>query len=1425
MRTFLDLLGMNPLRPLVLYGADDDGGSSSSSDDGGGSDDSGQSFSDAFASARAEQGSGGTFEWQGNSYTTNYAGEDNDPAPAAATTTAATTTSRDDDDDGGSVISNITRDIQMGLGIIEQDQDFVDRTAATIERTQGSDAASNYAAGRVDDGFVDNYNVSTVTTADTAATPRTDFSDAASFSEAFAAARESLGAGKTFTFGGQEYSTAIAGEDPELDAAIAAQTDPVGTSATEAYGQLADTMAGSGALNLSGATGLTDQQLADDAMGVGSGVGFPDLTEDVFGPFLPGQEPEDFDPGSGPTIFTGGIDASDPRGDQIVSPTGTGIGISESQTPISDELQETLDQIGGGAGTTIEDLLPPGEGEGTGTTLQNMEQQERFERQSELADADPTGQSTATGTLLSDGTAIDTFVVDDPVTGGPATFEVTTLPDGESSTQQVNYTDDQGNQFNTLSGARLSGAENINRVTSPLQTSTQRDPRTLAVTQAGFLPDLSNVGAGITNLLSSLRGDPATATDPAPLPIDDPNADTFTLSDGTIIRRGEEGTGNLFGQTLADAYGLVQSGKRSIGNLFGFDMGTGKLDDAALLSQEQFRTLTPEMQQRLTDPIYGEDGINFSALTAKVGRTAPIALAAISNPLIAGGLTVGDVGLASDQAIDQAFDAGEFGPASPEYLQSMKDEARLKNTIPAAALGYLSNLIPGFVSKTLPGRIAASAGEEAVQEGFFEPNLAAFTASAAGDFDYNPTFDPEAATVGGLTGAGAAVLPGMTTRTTQTTRADGAGPQGIQTGSPAGPAAPAGDVISGAPLLPRLDGIDTPPTTSVAPAQVVAPAARDVAPSITIPGTNVTVQQISPAQIAAPTQADSNVGVSSLGTGGSFQQPTTPLRLAPPPSQENVVDLPSRLNLSVPEVQTESPTLDMSQANVSVGDTIGGLSISDSQGVNLGGDSLSNLDPRRTNPGSFMNLQGENVGTINQAPIGEPVGRLIQNEDGSSTIQVGSRIEGGQTGARDNFTSVAVTVPPNATAEQLNQANREALQNWRSNYEGVTSSDQLQANTGRVSVTEGPAGQPITEPEIGSNVVDMSGMFTRPEAGDTVPTVDLSRLNQPQVQDGIASLPAGDVITNQAAADAAMGRVTPEVDISRINQVDPTRGLSPLQLTPEMRVSPTAPEIIQDEVASTGALSNETAQRIALENNLSMQEVANIAEQAMGVTESQATGPRTEVDVAQTIDLADATPSANQLAADEAMGRGEATEFVFEGEVLSPEAEVSVDVETPAEGQTIEGTLGSRDVATTVDVPVDTTVDGTTRPPIRTTVPPVDTTVTTERTTARGTDTAPRDEDEDVTVEVEDPSGPGGPGDEDDGITVAVGEAADDDDEVTQEDAPFECPDGYEAVLIDGEWRCQKIDAEPEKVRPTGGSYYQPRNPSLAATAKAYRFR
>jgi hypothetical protein len=273
--------------------------------------------------------------------------------------------------------------------------------------------------------------------------------------------------------------------------------------------------------------------------------------------------------------------------------------------------------------------------------------------------------------------------------------------------------------------------------------------------------------------------------------------------------------------------------------------------------------------------------------------------------------------------------------------------------------------------------------------------------------------------------------------------------------------------------------------------------------------------------------------------------------------------------------------------------------------------------------------------------------------------------------------------------------------------------------------------------------------------------------------------------------------------------------------------------IISLEVAQTGALSAETAQKVAQDNNLSMQEVANMAESAMGIEQSEATGPRTDVATAATVDVVDATPSANQLAAEEAMGRG-AAEFVFDGEVLSPtDTEVSTEVETPAEGQTIEGTVGSRDVAAVVDVPVDTSTPTTTPPPTDTSrrTPPTTTPETIRA--VRSTDTAPRDEDEEevVEVEVDEPTtgGPGGPAQEED-VEVEVGATVDtdDDDDDTAEEAPFECPEGFEAVQINGEWRCQKIGDDTPKVgrmRPTGGSYYQPRNPSLAATAKAYRFR
>ena len=44
-----------------------------------------------------------------------------------------------------------------------------------------------------------------------AAAPKTDFSDADSFGEAFAEARSNLGPGETFTYNGTTFSTAVFG--------------------------------------------------------------------------------------------------------------------------------------------------------------------------------------------------------------------------------------------------------------------------------------------------------------------------------------------------------------------------------------------------------------------------------------------------------------------------------------------------------------------------------------------------------------------------------------------------------------------------------------------------------------------------------------------------------------------------------------------------------------------------------------------------------------------------------------------------------------------------------------------------------------------------------------------------------------------------------------------------------------------------------------------------------------------------------------------------------------------------------------------------------------------------------------------------------------------------------------------------------------
>ena len=92
-----------------------------------------------------------------------------------------------------------------------------------------------------------------------------DYSSSGSFDTAFADARDDLGPGQTFSWNGNEYSTAYAGEDPALDAAMAAQSGgtSVGGRDLDATGSLVDTPSGVKAVDTTAAGTMKGAQTYD----------------------------------------------------------------------------------------------------------------------------------------------------------------------------------------------------------------------------------------------------------------------------------------------------------------------------------------------------------------------------------------------------------------------------------------------------------------------------------------------------------------------------------------------------------------------------------------------------------------------------------------------------------------------------------------------------------------------------------------------------------------------------------------------------------------------------------------------------------------------------------------------------------------------------------------------------------------------------------------------------------------------------------------------------------------------------------------------------------------------------------------------------------------------------------------------------------
>ena len=183
-------------------------------------------------------------------------------------------------------------------------------------------------------------------------------------------------------------------------------------------------------------------------------------------------------------------------------------------------------------------------------------------------------------------------------------------------------------------------------------------------------------------------------------------------------------------------------------------------------------------------------------------------------------------------------------------------------------------------------------------------------------------------------------------------------------------------------------------------------------------------------------------------TGAESLGPTTP----------DLSGIASRLNLSMPETpaipadpETPSPlaTID---TTMSVGDSVNGFSASDTLGSPASRDAtIGSLDVRGQDNRPFFDLSSGSQTPIDAAKYGKPAYRIINNGDGTLSVQVGARIEDPKTGeGRDNYTSASMIIPDTATKDQQKAALDEVVNTWQQNYAGITSSDQITQGEAKV---------------------------------------------------------------------------------------------------------------------------------------------------------------------------------------------------------------------------------------------------------------------------------------------------------------------------------------------------------------------------------------
>jgi hypothetical protein len=547
-------------------------------------------------------------------------------------------------------------------------------------------------------------------------------------------------------------------------------------------------------------------------------------------------------------------------------------------------------------------------------------------------------------------------------------------------------------------------------------------------------------------------------------------------------------------------------------------------------------------------------------------------------------------------------------------------------------------------------------------------------------------------------------------------------PKGATIGAILGGAA-AGAVGGGAgrtsgPAPAPTGGRGTAPTPGGLP---VAPTTPGV---LQIPGTDVVVNT---APVTPMVQAPTLRAPAALGTGGAFQPGVTQQGAIITPAA------PARPALPAPDAQ---PTADLQTA----ADIIdAGLA----RDGGVGSETFQAVDEATGGRLNMMDVQAimeQRMAERNAAQAFDPEAAL-------------ARLQSRFPGARSVEPSVDTTPPA-----QLAFDPDAALARLRGQFPGIQT----------VADTAGTQGLPTTQTAVDlQNAADIIDAGLARDGGlgsETFQAVDEAtggRLNMMDVQA---------IMEQRMAERNAAQAFDPDAALARLQARFPGARLA----EPTVDTAPTAPSMPTQPVVGTTPPAQP-----AFDPEAALERLRGQFPGIRTVEDTAAAQQAPALPVAPTIDAPPTVAPSTSLARTEGVTEQPVQEFVFDGEILGPELEVSTDVVLPQEGVIIDQTI-PRDLTVPTQRPVP-------RGPVVSTEPELASEQETSPLVLVSTvDDEPPVEREQAPAVVQDEEDTGGgEGGEDTEVSVEV-----------EPDEDGECPPGFVRRLVDGQFICVPEEEE-----------------------------